>query len=706
MAYGLRFRGEWLDKLGGLSRFDIEERDFVGNAEIMDMQEDPLDTERADIGDKTSVGSGCELRVTATYDGQFLGLYTKDAQKFKGKHYKDGRLIWVGYLNSEVYTEGFDRVKDYPVTLQFNDGIAVLERIKFLKSDGSRYTELMKAWDVIALIIDRLGLEFQYLYTAFDIYEKAMDTTKELLQQFKVDARNYYDEKGEPLNCREVLEAIISPFHAVCFTNEACLNIIREPLLSRDSFTRKRYALGSSIGEDQVVNPCLSIPSQADFYEMDQSIDVVAGKNKATVKYSPYGVEELYGFPPRDPDRWIGTPEWYKWNEPLFGDVLKLAGVTGYKGLILGENTTITCFTSNLTNGENLNLNDDSINYTFWCKNPYSGKYLLQSDNLINDQRVYKTGKSTIQIKVEIIPNNSSYIFTFTSGFNPSIKKIIVPMCITVDGKTYKPSTKTWEITSTESSDNWVYAELEEESSMYGRKVTIGYTLETFDIPCGLLGFKIKADMSAYKKDGNEYELLNKTGIGDENTLLYLHVVNVDGYVVNKNGIGTYPGTDQPLDGIEIDKANFDDIEFTGEINDQWINEASDIEIIHGDSKENNCTDRGGFHLLNDEFTGEWKTFRDTQYYNIAELLLRSFISNYQDSKFQLSGTVSSTNMFNGNGMNVDGILSFHSVLTYPGSTLGNKKLMFMGGTYNDKSQTISGNWVEILDDDLTINEQ
>ena len=59
--------------------------------------------------------------------------------------------------------------------------------------------------------------------------------------------------------------------------------------------------------------------------------------------------------------------------------------------------------------------------------------------------------------------------------------------------------------------------------------------------------------------------------------------------------------------------------------------------------------------------------------------------------------------MFNGNGLNVDGILSFHSVLTYPGSTLGNKKLMFMGGTYNDKRQTISGIWVEILDDDLTI---
>ena len=311
MAYGLRFRGEWLDQLGGLSRFDIEERDFLGNAEIMEMQEDPLDTERADIGDKTSVGSGVELRVIATYDGQYLGMYTKDVQKFKGKHYKDDRLIWVGYLNSEVYTEGFDRVKDYPVTLQFNDGIAVLERIKFLKSNGERYTELMTAWDVIALIIDRLGLEYQYMYTAFDIYEKAMDTTKELLQQLKVDTRNYYDEKGEPLNCREVLDAIISPFYAVCFTNEACLNIIRKPLFVRANYTRKRYVLGSSIGVNQLVNPCLSIPSQADFYEMDQNLDVVAGKNKAVVKYSPYGVEDLFSeITIDDKDNWVGSAIW------------------------------------------------------------------------------------------------------------------------------------------------------------------------------------------------------------------------------------------------------------------------------------------------------------------------------------------------------------------------------------------------------------
>jgi hypothetical protein len=159
-------------------------------------------------------------------------------------------------------------------------------------------------------------------------------------------------------------------------------------------------------------------------------------------------------------------------------------------------------------------------------------------------------------------------------------------------------------------------------------------------------------------------------------------------------------------DEYNYTEASFDDIEFTGEMNDQWINEAPDFEMIHGDSKENNCTDRGGFHLLNDEFTGEWKTLSDTQYYNIEQLLLRSFISNYRDSKFKLSGTVFAPNMFNGNGLNVDGILSFHSVLTYPGSTIANKKLMFMGGTYNDKAQTISGNWVEILDDDLTINEQ
>lgn len=675
MAYGLRFRGEWLDKLGGLSRFDIEERDFLGNAEIMDMQEDPLDTERANIGDKTSVGSGCELRVTATYDGQYLGLYTKDAQKYKAKHYKDGRLIWVGYLNTEVYSEGYDRVRDYPVTLQFNDGMAVLERIKFLKSNGERYTELMTSWDVIAYIIDRLGLEFQYLYTAFDIYEKNMDTAKELLQQKKVDTRNYYDEKGEPLNCREVLEAIISPFNAVCFTHEACLIIIRWPLLSRANYTRKRYALGSSIGIDQVVNPCLSIPSQVDFYEMDQQIDMVAGKNKAVLKYSPYGIEDiLEGIDIDDQANWIGTGEWTS-----AGNYFKLTGVTA-QGWTLTNGAVLSG-----SKEEELD-SDEEIFFSV----PYSGtEQKLIETNLGDDIRITAVEGQSLRLKFKM------YIRTKDNEYDSEeeaakLHRMSFKHVVEIAGErpVRNGATLSWSV-----NNNYVSPDI----SNVNTSITDSWQEFEYLLPVGFKTGAIKWILAGEFK-ALDYWDTDKTVNVD---IKEIRIKDVGFELVNLTEYTNERGT-----GYLQENASFDDIEFTGEMDDQWINEAPDIEMIHGDSKHNNCTDRGGFHLLDDEFTSEWKTSIDTQYYGLEPLLLRSFISNYQDSKFKLTGTLEAPNLLNGNGLNIDGILSFHSVLTYPGSTMGNRKLMFMGGTYNDKRQTISGEWVEILDDDLTINEQ
>lgn len=325
----LRFQGEWQDKNGGMSRFEIYERDYVGAHEEMIVQEDPLTLERASLNNKfhPTIGSGIELKLEAAYDGQYANLYTNDKQKYKGHFYKNDKIVWKGFLNSEIYNEQYDRNENYPVSLQFNDGFKVMERISFLDDNGLRYEGLKTAWEVLWIILNKLDVGYKYVYVACDVYAEGMDTLSSPYHQMKVDCSNYYDEKGVPMNCREVLDYLVKLQRAICFQNEGCLNIVSTPLFT-GSFERRRYTSEASAQVLQTVNPVITIPTQADWYAADQNIDVVSGFNKATLQYSPYADEVVIESSNFSEIKALqGDPDWVD-----VGDYYELQGVTGVDG--------------------------------------------------------------------------------------------------------------------------------------------------------------------------------------------------------------------------------------------------------------------------------------------------------------------------------------------------------------------------------------
>ncbi|PKQ69400.1 hypothetical protein BZG01_00230 [Labilibaculum manganireducens] len=678
MAYGLRLRGEWQDKLGGLTRFDITERDYTGNAEVMEMQEDPLTIERAQLTNKftPTIGSGIQLKVTATYDGQYISLYTKDKQKFKGSFYKNNQLIWTGYLNSEVYGEQFDRMADYPVTLQFNDGFTVLERIKFLDANGNPYTDLKTAWEVIWIILAKLGIDYKYVYVACDIYEENMNTLTSPFHQMKVDCNNYYDEKGDAMNCREVLEAIVKAQRAICFQNEGCLNIVSVPLLT-GSFERRRYTSEVSVQVLQTVNPVITVPTQADWYGSDQAIDIQSGYNKATLKYSPYSAEEVVETGDfSDIDLWEGDHSWED-----VGDYFELQGVTGLKGWTMLNGTSFSG-----TKEEEVDENEVYIKLPF--ANDSAQISLLEN----NESSNLVTGSLTQGFKVSF----KIYIATKDNEFdNDEESKKVVQLAgyfaIEVDGK--RPEAL--------SDDPWVWSvnSFLKKFGADGSNQNIADQWKEINsiipgnCPHGRVKIQILKKFTALK------DTLTNMPV-DSGTIKHIRIKDIEVVPIN---LSRYTAQSGRI-GFNEGAVDFSDLEFNAEMDDEWLNEADDIEMIHGDSKENNCTDKGGLHLLDNSFTSAWKTPVDAVYYDIAKLYLRSYVSNYRDSLRQLSGTLEAPNFFNGDGLNINGILSFHSVLTYPSSSLGARKLMFMGGTYNDKRQTLNGTWLEVLPDDLTIN--
>jgi hypothetical protein len=140
-----------------------------------------------------------------------------------------------------------------------------------------------------------------------------------------------------------------------------------------------------------------------------------------------------------------------------------------------------------------------------------------------------------------------------------------------------------------------------------------------------------------------------------------------------------------------------DDVEYKGELNVDFMNEAPEITLVHGDAR--NITDRAGIRRPNKSFTTYlWKKTGDTAYYRLADLLLRSIISQYRESLIQLSGTIEADSLMASNGG--PGFLFTIQDQNY----LSTRKMIFTGGNYNDFKRTLNGTFLEIKKDDLPIN--
>ncbi len=743
--YGIKYIGEWRDKRGGLSRFEISQRDYAGDMEQMVMQADPLTIERSVMDNKfqPSVGSGLELNVEAEYDGQYLNTYTSDIKKYKAKFSKNGDVIWLGYLNTEVYSEDYTRLAGYPVQLNFNDGFAVLERLLFVDNNGVNYSGLKSAWDVLWIILDKLGLDYKYIYVGCDSYHEGMDRSQSPLHQFKVNCDNYYDEQGDAMNCREVLDAILLTQRAICYQNEGTFNIVSVPLLAEGAYQCIRYASVDDPGETIVVNDTVNVPQNADWYSDDQQIDVVAARNKAVVKYSPYGFKTILNSDFNDNSRWIGEGVWTVFDNrrkltlqeidsmrgtqssrpvgsytlPKFANMgtlfYKLEGISGIEGWSNAEDVTVSGVKSDLYSKE-----------TIYFNVPFS-EGVTTEQAFSNDTSAVVNGVKNCGYKFSF----KCYIETKENEFDETeeeniVRGIVGDVDIYIGGVRIDSYNVSGD--SSNRSDYGAvsyYIGSDDESSIADKWHTV-----VVDIPCvdahgdvKVVFFKGFGTRGENNKDSVAEGVIKSVRFSDikieaEKLILYK---NFEGYTPDDeeddtDDSGTRKGGKRRSDSpavtpgghlYYIDDLDFDDVEFVAEMKDSWADEFESVEMIHGDSFDLSPTDRGALYTLANSLTYKWQTFIDTdKYYNIAELLLRSIVSNYRRELKQLSGTLSAVNVLNSDGNRRYGVLNFNSVITLSDQYLTGKRLMFMGGTYNDAACTINGTWLEVLKDELVIN--
>lgn len=242
-------------------------------------------------------GTGCECNIICKNNMEFFsGLYHTDAQEFIIKHYVADNINWIGYMNSELMRESYSELNNYEVNFNGSDGFALMERLKFVDDTKAKYTGIKSQLEIIRLIFLKIGLPFSELKVCLSTTFSGQTGTT-ILSETYLDCANFYDEDGEAETLRKVLEGILDPYGAMIFQLKGNIIITDiNNIATNSGFTFNKYLMSNTnwtiTGTEAITGNTIEL-NTIGYTGTGADIENSGGKNKQTIKYSPYPIKEI-----------------------------------------------------------------------------------------------------------------------------------------------------------------------------------------------------------------------------------------------------------------------------------------------------------------------------------------------------------------------------------------------------------------------------
>lgn len=141
--------------------------------------------------------SAATLRLISESDRQFYDMYAVSYGEIALKVYRNGALYWHGLLDPELFEEPYAYANNYITELTFSD-LGALE-YRYWEDKGSLSVEA-----IVRKCMEAVGLDAHALRTI-------ISTTPDPMGVF-VSGENFFDEDGEGMTMREVLDEVLRPF--------------------------------------------------------------------------------------------------------------------------------------------------------------------------------------------------------------------------------------------------------------------------------------------------------------------------------------------------------------------------------------------------------------------------------------------------------------------------------------------------------------
>lgn len=144
------------------------------------------------------------LRLLSPGDRTYADLYTIEAGSVQMRVLRNRDLYWEGTLDTETYEEPYAYESDYEVELTFGD-FGILDRLKWANTD------IVPLRDILSGALEGARL------TDLEVIAKRISTEmpsgrdEPLLRYLLVRGDNFFDEDGEALTLKEVIEGVMQP---------------------------------------------------------------------------------------------------------------------------------------------------------------------------------------------------------------------------------------------------------------------------------------------------------------------------------------------------------------------------------------------------------------------------------------------------------------------------------------------------------------
>lgn len=265
MAKQIIYWGEFRSVAGVLYRVEILSDDMPYAAQQIHFPYDtPVEIEWHEVDKLEPIQSSClTLSLISESDRQFIDLYSVEVGKVRIDVYREGKLYWSGTLDPELYEEPYSKKQDYDVLFTFSD-FAPLDRKRWNK------TGICSIQEIIDTCLESSGINYGSLQTYISTSEyQALESPIDLSAMY-VLCDNFYDEDGEAMTMREVLNETLRPFALRMVQKRGKIYL---------------YDLNAIY---------TGMPTEEVYWDStDAQLDVDKVYNNVTVTFSPYAEAEL-----------------------------------------------------------------------------------------------------------------------------------------------------------------------------------------------------------------------------------------------------------------------------------------------------------------------------------------------------------------------------------------------------------------------------
>lgn len=292
-TYGVKYRGEYDDEIGGVTRIDILERGYVGAITEVCESGTPLRINKRGDGttDKFEPIMALELviELLSDTDQKFLTLYTNDREKYRVKTYKNDELKVYSKVLPQQYQEDY-KAPPYIVTFSATCGLPVLKDYILVQDDGQILFGTISLIKLVAYCLSRIGLELP-IRVACNMYATEMDQTDDddPFDQAYTDFECFY-LSGETPTLDYVMRSILEPFGAQIVQWDGRWNIVRveemvRPYDYRDFDSDGEYVTNGTFDPVIDLNFPSSMTGAVVFANADQNLEVKPGYGLFKVLY-------------------------------------------------------------------------------------------------------------------------------------------------------------------------------------------------------------------------------------------------------------------------------------------------------------------------------------------------------------------------------------------------------------------------------------